>query len=110
MWPHTPQKLNSQGNPTVSKVHDNPPGRKNRTGPVDMQGSHQKCENKFPDFSLTSFSLTSNEISLTILSTTDGRAISYVNISDESRCQKLIIPYDICIVLNAADVTFENYE
>ena len=46
----------------------------------------------------------------TILSTTDCRAISYVNISDESRCVKKLIPYDICIVFNAADVTLENNE
>ena len=50
---------------------------------VKRQGSHKNVKNKFPDFSLTS-----NEISLTILSTTDCRAISYVNISDESRCLK----------------------
>ena len=48
-----------------------------------IQGSHKNVKTKFPDFSLTS-----NEISLTILSTTDCRAISYVNISDESRCLK----------------------
>ena len=57
------------------------------------QGSHKNVKTKFPDLSLTS-----NEISLTILSTTDCRAISYVNISDESRC----------LQFNAADVTLEN--
>ena len=35
MWPHTPQKLNSQGNPTVSKIHGTPPGRKSRAGPSE---------------------------------------------------------------------------
>ena len=48
-----------------------------------IQGSHKNVKTKFPDFSLTS-----KEISLTILSTTDCRAISYVNISDDSRCLK----------------------
>ena len=51
------------------------------------QGSHQKFEQEFPDFS-PDFSLTSKEIFLTILSTTDCRSISYVNISDKSQCLK----------------------
>ena len=43
-------------------------------------GSHQKFKTKLHDFSLTS-----TEISLTILSTTDCRSISYVNILDKSQ-------------------------
>ena len=59
------------------------PSGETSTTPHKRQGSHKNVKTKFPDFSLTS-----NEISLTILSTTDCRAISYVNISDESRCLK----------------------
>ena len=51
-----------------------------RSGRMWVQGSHQKFQTKFPDFSLTS-----KVISRTILSTTDCRSISYVNILDKSQ-------------------------
>ena len=41
MWPHTPQKLKSQGNRTVSKIHGNPPGR---TGQEQSCGARWICD------------------------------------------------------------------